>query len=124
MYLLGRSLKLPVKDMRHFRWQVIVESVVTALHAAHPSRLRTEVEEAIRRAEQIVSKSEPSRLQPDEPRDYRVREFRAELRSELVKRLRDEPSNQAWREAITLLDNPWLQVAPHRRPAAYGDSVL
>ena len=103
--------------MRHFRWQATVDSVVTALQAAHPNRLRIDVEDAIQRAEQIVSKSEPSRLQPDETRDYRVREFRAELRNGLFKLLRDEPSNEAWREALTLLENPRLRVEEHRRPA-------
>lgn len=103
--------------MRHFRWQTNIESVVTALQAAQPHRLRIEVEEAIRSAEQLVSKSEPSRLQPDETRDYRVREFRAELRNGLLKLLRDEPSNEAWREALMLLDNPRLRLAAHRGPA-------
>jgi hypothetical protein len=101
--------------MRHFRWQATVNNVVTALQALDPNRLRIDVDDTIRRAEQIVSKSEPSRLQPDETRDYRVREFRAELRNGLLKLLRDEPSNEVWREALTLLEKPRLRVAEHRR---------
>jgi hypothetical protein len=102
--------------MRHFRWQATIESVVAALQAAHPNRLRIDVEEAIRLAEQLVSKSEPSRLQPDETRDYRLREFRAELRNGLLKLLRDEPSNETWREALTQLENPRFRVAAHELP--------
>jgi len=102
--------------MRQFRWQATVDGVLAALQAADSNRLRTDVDNAIRRAEQIVSRSEPSRLQPDETRDYRVRDFRAELRNGLLKVLRDEPSNEAWREALTLLENPRLRASLHRQP--------
>ncbi len=63
--------------MRHFRWQATVDSVLAALQVADPNRLRIEVEDTMRRFEQIVSKSEPSLFQPEETRDYRIREFRA-----------------------------------------------
>jgi hypothetical protein len=111
-----RNVVAREEDMRHFRWEAAVDSVLTALQAADPNRLRIDVDDTIRRAEQIASKSEPSRLQPDETRDYRVREFRAELRNELLKLLRGEPSNQAGREALTLLENPRMRASLQRQP--------
>jgi hypothetical protein len=102
--------------MRHFRWQATVDSVLAALQVADPNRLRIEVEDTMRRFEQIVSKSEPSLFQPEETRDYRIREFRAELRNGLLKLLRDDPSNEACREALTLLENPRLRASLHRQP--------
>ena len=100
--------------MRHFRWQGTVDSVLAALQLADPTRLRIEVDDTMRRFEQIVSKSQPSRFQPEETRDYRIREFRAELRNGLLKLLRDDPSNEVWREALRLLENPRLRESDRK----------
>jgi hypothetical protein len=97
--------------VQYGRWRVPVDSVVTALRGADPNHLLIEVDDAIWQAEQVASKSEPSLLQRDETRDYRVREFRAELRNRLRKLLGNEPSNEGWREALSLLENPRLRVA-------------
>jgi hypothetical protein len=96
--------------VQYGRWRVPVDSVVTALRDADPNRFVGEVDDAIWRAEQIASKSEPSLLQPDETRDYRVREFRAELRNRLRKLLRNEPSNEVWRQGLNLVENPGLRL--------------
>lgn len=104
--------------MRNFRWRATVDSVLTALPTADPNRLRIDIDNTIRGAEQVVSRSEPSRLQPDETRDYRVREFRAELRNGLLKLLRDDPLNEVWREALTLLENPRLRASLQRQPVS------
>ena len=101
--------------MQYGRWRAPVDSVVNALRGADPNHLLIEVDDAIWRAEQIVSKSEPSLLQPDETADYRLREFRDELRNGLRKLLRNETSNEAWREALNLLENPRLRVPRHPR---------
>ena len=110
--------------MQYGRWRAPVESVVTALRGADQSHLLIEVDDTIWRAEQIVSKSAPSLLQPDETRDYRVREFRAELRNGLRKLLCNEPSNKVWREALNLLENPRLRGLRHQRPERMGNSGL
>ena len=99
------------------RWQGVIETLLAILERANRGQrgLRIEIDDAIWETEQIVMyRSESSRL--GESSEDRRREFHAELRPQVVERLKNDPFNRIWEEALELLDNPWLRVPDHQRP--------
>ncbi len=99
------------------RWQGLIETLLATLEEASRGQrgLRIEIDDAIWEIEQIVMyRSESGRL--GESSFDRRREFHAELRSRVVERLKNDPFNRVWDEALRLLDNPDLRVPDDRRP--------
>ena len=99
------------------RWQGVIETLLATLEKATRGQrgLQIEIDDAIWETEQIMMyRSESSRL--GESSEDRRREFHAELRPQVIERLKNDPFNRIWEEALKLLDNPWLRVPDHQRP--------
>jgi hypothetical protein len=98
------------------RWQEFVDNLLTDLKAETPSAggFRVKVDHKIWKAEQKVSNMVPTT--PYETAVRRLHGFQRELIETLSKQLKNDPANEGWLEARSLLENPWLRVSEHRRP--------
>jgi hypothetical protein len=89
------------------KWAFIIEPLLRGLESEIADRqglIRSNIDNKIRKTEQIVSEIEPQDIN-ERPED-RVAEFLRELRRTLRQRLEQEPQNKIWYEAVLLLDIP------------------
>jgi hypothetical protein len=98
------------------RWQEVVDNLLTDLETETPGAagFRVKIDHKIWEAEQTVSHAIP--MTPLETTVRRLHGFQRELIERLSKQLKNDPANEILREARSLLENPWLRVAEHRRP--------
>ena len=73
-----------------------------------PGSIRSNIDDKIREAEQIVSETGPRDIN-ERPED-RVAAFLRELRQTLRQRLEQEPQNKIWHEAVLLLDISRIRI--------------
>ena len=98
------------------RWQEVVDNLLSNLGTETPGAagFRVKIDHKIWEAEQTVSYAVPTT--PYETAVRRLHSFQRELIEKLSKQLKNDPANEIWREARSLLENPWLRVAEHQRP--------
>jgi hypothetical protein len=98
------------KDQAMSRWQELVDNLLTDLETETPGAdgFRVNIDHKIWEVEQKVSKTAPITLYETTVR--RLHGFQHELIDTLSKQLKNDPANQIWREARSLLENPWLRV--------------
>jgi hypothetical protein len=98
------------------RWQELVDNLITNLETETPGAdgFRVKIDDKIWEAEQTVSHAVPTTSHETTVR--RLHGFQRELIERLSKQLKNDPANEILREARSLLENPWLRVAEHRRP--------
>ena len=98
------------------RWQELVDNLLTDLETETPGAdsFRVNIDRKIWEAEQTVSNAVPTTLYETTTR--RCHGFQHELIETLSKQLKNDPANEIWREARSLLENPWLRVSEHQRP--------
>lgn len=93
------------------KWDFIIETLLRDLEleiADRPGPIRSNIDDKIREAEQIVSETGPRDIN-ERPED-RVAAFLRELRRTLRQRLEQEPQNKIWHEAVLLLDIPRIRI--------------
>jgi hypothetical protein len=93
------------------KWDFIVETLLRDLEseiADGPGSIRSNIDDKIREAEQIVSETGPRDIN-ERPED-RVAAFLRELRRTLRQRLEQDPQNKIWHEAVLLLDIPRIRI--------------
>ena len=93
------------------KWDFIIDTLLRDLEseiADGPGPIRSNIDDKIREAEQIVSETGP-RDTNERPED-RVAAFLRELRRTLRQRLEQEPQNKIWHEAVLLLDIPRIRI--------------
>ena len=98
------------------RWQELVDNLLTDLQTETlcAGSFRGNIDHKIWQAEQKASKTVSTI--PHETTLRRLHGFQHELIDTLSKQLKNDPANEIWREARSLLENPWLRVAEHQRP--------
>ena len=86
------------------RWQELVDNLLTDLETETPGadHFRMNIDHKIWKVEQKVSKTAPITL------------YETTVRR--LQQLKNDPANQIWREARSLLENPWLRVKRTRSP--------
>jgi hypothetical protein len=104
------------KDQAMSRWQELVDNVLTNLETETPGAdgFRVNIDDKIWEAEQKVSKTVPAT--PYETTVRRLHGFQHQLIERLSKQLKNDPANEIFLEARSLLENPWLRVPEHQRP--------
>jgi hypothetical protein len=93
------------------KWDFIIETLLRDLEseiADGPGPIRSNIDDKIREAEQIVSETGPRDIN-ERPED-RVAAFLRELRRTLRQHLEQEPQNKIWHEAVLLLDIPRIRI--------------
>ena len=93
------------------KWDFIIEPLLRDLESEIADReglIRSNIDNKIREAEQIVSETGPRDIN-ERPED-RVAAFLRELRRTLRQRLEQEPQNKIWHEAVLLLDIPRIRI--------------
>jgi hypothetical protein len=104
------------KDQAMSRWQELLDNLLTDLETETPGAdsFRVNIDHKIWEAEQTVSNAVPTTLYETTTR--RCHSFQHELIDTLSKQLKNDPANEIWREARSLLENPWLRVKRTRSP--------
>ena len=100
------------REEKHLgKWDFIIEPLLRDLEseiADGPGPIRSNIDDKIREAEQIVSETGPRDIN-ERPED-RVAAFLRELRRTLRQRLEQEPQRKVWHEAVLLLDIPRIRI--------------
>jgi hypothetical protein len=104
------------KDQAMSRWQELLDNLLTDLETETPGAdsFRVNIDHKIWEAEQTVSNAVPTTVYETTTR--RCHGFQHELIDTLSKQLKNDPANEIWREARSLLENPWLRVKRTRSP--------